>query len=177
LGEVNCIKGLGDVALRRSDHEHARSRYEEALPLYRRVGHVLGEANCIRSLGDIALRQSDHDQARSCFEDALPLYRRIGSVLGEANCIQSLGDIALRQSDREQAAELFRQALKMYERRSEPYSIAKAHIRLARLTASGPERLQHIAAARACFRQIDRPDLVQWVDNEFPPERESASAE
>jgi hypothetical protein len=37
IGEANCIKSLGDVALRRSDHEGARARYEKVLSLYRRI--------------------------------------------------------------------------------------------------------------------------------------------
>ena len=73
--------------------------YEQALPLYQRVGSVLGEASCIKGLGDIALDRSDHDGARARYEQALPLYQRARDVLGEANCIKGLGDIARRRSD------------------------------------------------------------------------------
>ena len=116
LGEANCIKSSGDIALRRSDHASAQAHYEEALPLYRRVGHVLGEANCIKRLGDIALRWSDHTSAQARYEEALPLHRRIGDVLGEANCILSLGEVALRRSDHASAQSHYEEALPLYRR-------------------------------------------------------------
>ena len=114
--EAACHYWDALISFDRSDQEGARSRYEEALPLYRRVGDVPGEANCIRSLGDIALRRSDHEGARARYEEALPLFRRVGAVLGEASCIRSLGDIALRRSDHEGAQARFEEALRLFRR-------------------------------------------------------------
>jgi tetratricopeptide (TPR) repeat protein len=69
------------VAWARKDYDRARSRYEEAMPLYRRVGGVMGEANCLQGLGDIALRQKKYDQAGGFFRQALALYERIPEPL------------------------------------------------------------------------------------------------
>jgi tetratricopeptide (TPR) repeat protein len=77
LGQANCIQRLGEIALRRSDHDGAREAYQRAQPLYEQTGNVLGQANCITGLGDIALRRSDDNGARDAYEEALMLYMGI----------------------------------------------------------------------------------------------------
>ena len=111
---ARCRFRLGDIALARSDHEGARTRYEEALPLYRGVGDIRGEANCIARLGDISLARSDNEAARERYEKALALYRRVGDTRGEAHCIRSVGDLALACSDHESARSRYEEALRLY---------------------------------------------------------------
>ena len=168
-GEANCIRGLGDIALWQSHYEEARLQYEEALPLFRLIGNMNGEANCIKSLGDVALRQSRHEAAQLRYEEALLLYRRRGAVEGEANCIFQLGDIALRRSEHEEARKNFETALALYERIPEPYSIGWTQVRLARLATDETERASFVKAARLAWTQIDRPDMVAELDEEFDP--------
>ena len=116
--KARCTAWLGSIALQRSDHTTARARYEEAMPLFARIGDMLGQANCIRSLGDIALDRSDHDTARTRLEEAKSLYERIGDQLGQANCIKSLGDVALASpgDGAETAHAHLQQAKALYER-------------------------------------------------------------
>lgn len=106
-----CIRSLGDAHLRLSEVEAARSRYEEALPLYRSLGDQLGEANCLWSLGDVGFRLSEMEMARSRYEEALPLYRSHGDQLGEANCLISLGDVHFRLDGVEGARSCYEAAL------------------------------------------------------------------
>ncbi len=170
LGEANCIRRLGDIARERSDHAEAGHHYDEALPLYRRVGQILGEANCIWSQGIIALQLSNHAEASRRNTDALPLYRRVGDVLGEANCIRSLGDIAHAEGKTETARLRWDESLILYQRIPEPCSIGETYERLARIATASPERQRFVAAARAAWTSIDRPDLIAQLDSEFPPD-------
>ncbi len=88
MGEANCTNGLGQIAFERLDLDSARKRYEEALPLYQRVGDWLGKAGCIQGLGDIALKVGNLRQAHELHLSALAIYEKIPAPIsiGRARC-------------------------------------------------------------------------------------------
>jgi hypothetical protein len=77
IEEGDCRKCLGDIALRRSEHDKARQLYLQAQLLYRRKRSSLGEADCIERLADLSLaRCAEHDTARKNYEIALSIYQK-----------------------------------------------------------------------------------------------------
>jgi tetratricopeptide (TPR) repeat protein len=164
---ANCIRNLGDIAFRRSDHGQARERYEQALPLYGQVGDVVGEAICLWGLGNIALAQSDYAISKARYEKALALLRQAGHKHNEGECLLSLGDLALAVSDPLAAQSYFDTALNLFKQIEQVEWIGHASRRLARLAVDEQERQLLVKAAREAWESIDRPDLVADLTQEF----------
>ncbi|HSP81832.1 MAG TPA: tetratricopeptide repeat protein, partial [Myxococcaceae bacterium] len=101
---------LGEIALRRSEYEEARRRYEEALPLYERFGDLLGKANCIIRLGDIALARSEHEQTRTHYLQALSLYESISEPYSIGHAHRCLARLAPNEQARQQHLTAAREA-------------------------------------------------------------------
>jgi len=114
LEDANDLFSEGDRALSHSRPEKAKSVFESALVIYRRVGSALGEANCVRRLADIAVRQSRYAAATEGYDLASRLYYDLKNTQGEANCRKGLGDLALLSGNHADAKDKYQQALTVF---------------------------------------------------------------
>ncbi|WP_433782590.1 tetratricopeptide repeat protein [Actinomycetospora sp. CA-101289] len=97
-GVANCLAALGEISLRRAQHDLAHERFLNARPLYAQVGHVHGVAKCELGLGRVAFARGNFEQALSLYEAAEELYLRVGArreqaeaILGYADAVGRLG--------------------------------------------------------------------------------------
>jgi hypothetical protein len=74
LGEANCIQGLGDIALARSEPAAARERYATALALYARIPQPYSMAKTHRRLAQLA---ADPAEKQHHLDTARALLRQI----------------------------------------------------------------------------------------------------
>ena len=161
--EANCIHALGDVHRMLAEYEQARTRYEQALPVYREIGSKLGEANCMKALGDVHIAMAEYEQARTRYEQALPVYREIGSKLGEANCMKALGDVLMEQGRYRLAREQYEMVLAVRRQIGDRYGEALVLRSLGAIYMIHGKRKSaqsSFQASVALLQAINHPEVV-----------------
>ncbi len=96
---AGALFGLGQMRVRRSDFTSARDLFNQALPLYRRVGAVLGEANTLESIGQLQMSAGDLRAAVAAFHRAGELYERVGQRAWAEKCRAKERDLVTKRAE------------------------------------------------------------------------------
>jgi hypothetical protein len=97
LGEAVCILGLGDIALGWSDHDWARARYDEALPLYQRIREPYAIGQSHRRLARLATTPADRGRHLRAAQEVWmsirrdDLLRELHDEFGESQILRTEG--------------------------------------------------------------------------------------
>ncbi len=108
---VLALKGLGALYNERGENENARTCYEQALRIARRIGDRRGEAAALGNLGNLLSDQGDHLQARELYLQALEIYRQVASWRAQSMVLNNLGALAYYLGNYAEAQDFYEQSL------------------------------------------------------------------
>jgi uncharacterized protein HemY len=120
LGQGNCRKAQGDIALKRGCWEKAEWYYKQANIYHEPLHNVVCLANLEKGFGDIARGKQQYRDAISHYRRALELYRETKNVMGEAYCMKSLADTHLTALDYSEAQRVYERARRLFHQLDTP---------------------------------------------------------
>jgi tetratricopeptide (TPR) repeat protein len=119
LGDTRSIgfelSGLGEVALRQGDYQHATRLLEESLALRTQLGNKWGVGVSLGTLGWVAVRSGDWTRALARLGESLEVRQEIGDKGGSAWCLERLAEVALARGQSEKTVCLLAAAATLRE--------------------------------------------------------------
>lgn len=156
------------TAVYQRDLSVARTRVEEALTIYRRLGDKAGTGRALNELGLVASYQGDVESARRSLEQSLAIKRGLGDRWAVANSLNNLGIVAGYQGDYEAAYSLHEESLAIHRSLSEPAGVAIAAGNLAHdamhLGRLEEARTLHEESLRLFGRMGDKDGVAECLE-------------
>ena len=102
---------LGNVYLRREQHDRAEALYRQAKGVMEQAGYTRGLAQVFNNLGMACTGQEKWRLAEDFFRRSIALWRQLGEPVSQANAEDNLAEAYLLQFKWEDAREVLNQAL------------------------------------------------------------------
>ena len=131
--------------------------YEEALPIYREVGHRAGEAATLNNMGLVYDATGRPSEALAMYEEALPIRREVGDRAGEAATLNNIGMVYWATGRPSEALALYEQALPIRREVGDRAGEATTLNNMAGVyyaTGRGPEALALYEEALPIYREV-----------------------
>ncbi|HMQ30786.1 MAG TPA: LuxR C-terminal-related transcriptional regulator [Chloroflexaceae bacterium] len=156
LLRARALTSLGNLALMSTAYGLAERSHQEALALYRALGHRFGIGRSLYNLGLVAEHQGDPAQAERYYRACMAQHQAEPFIYGTGLFLRGLSATALARGDGERAYDLARQAVDEVLVRKQPLLLIQAllqlgHTALALGRAAEAER--HACRAIALLRE------------------------
>jgi tetratricopeptide (TPR) repeat protein len=154
---INIASLLGE----QGDVARSREMFEQALTLYRKIGH---KSRVLSALGNIAACQrheGDVAAAERSYQEVMALWKETGDKEAAAPFIQKHGDLLLDRGDAAGARAAYNEALKLHEAMKQEGEAADVRLSLADLDADEGRAHDAEGSARGAlevFRRLKSPD-------------------
>ena len=139
----------------------ARSRYEEALPIYRDIQARMGEANTVQASALIDSMEGKNDEAVEGFHQALEIHEEIMDGLGVRADLGYLGRHYLRNDRPVEALQAFEASLNALPRAGDPLGYGMS----LRGQLEAFAKLENVVGILACLRLL--ADIGEGLEEPF----------
>ena len=92
----------------------AAQKYEETLPLWRRIGDRRGEALTLASIGSVYQSLGERQKAIDFYARGLPLFRAVGASEEEARTLYEIGSLYQSLGENQKTLEFYKQLPPLY---------------------------------------------------------------
>jgi predicted ATPase/DNA-binding XRE family transcriptional regulator len=133
------LQVAGILAMAQGDYDHAVALHEEAMSVYREMGHKKGVSASLRELGFVAYEQGDYERAVSLHEQSLALAREFGTTFGIAWSLSALADAVRGQGDLRHARMLLEEGLALSRGLENAWGIARTLASLGNVACEAGE--------------------------------------
>jgi predicted ATPase/DNA-binding XRE family transcriptional regulator len=143
----------GVLASVQGDYDHAVALHEEAMSVYRELGHNKGVGISLRALGIVAYERGDYGRAVRLHEQALALHREFGTMFGIAWSLRAMGDAVREQGNLRRARTLLEESLALSRGEDHAWGIVRT---LASLGGVACEAGEYARASRLYEESLEQ---------------------
>jgi predicted ATPase/class 3 adenylate cyclase len=167
--QAKGLSAAGSLAYWQQDYEGARSFYEEALELHRRLADKPGIANDLYSLAFVLGIQGDTKRARDLYEESRAAFLEIGDRSGVANANSGLGLVADLEGDDDRALELVRSSVEDLRAAGDRFGEINSISLLGRIKRrmNDPDALNLFREAVWAYDEVRNVSGLVWVLREM----------
>jgi tetratricopeptide (TPR) repeat protein len=162
--EAGALLQMGDLSLCRGELAQAVGYFEQAMAIFRRIGHPDDVAEGLSGMGRVSLRRCDYLRAISYLRQAIDVYRRASAQHGEIRALRRLA-VALDGAGQPAAARAELQtALRLAAESGDTYQQASAHSDLAdshHCAGQDDQARYHWEHALSLYTQLGAPEAEQ----------------
>jgi predicted ATPase/DNA-binding XRE family transcriptional regulator len=146
------LRVSGVLAMAQGDHDRAVALHEEAMAVYRGMGHKKGESASLRELGFVAYELGDYERAVHLHEQSLALAREFATTFGIAWSLRALADAVREQGDLRRARTMLEESLALSRGEEHAWGIART---LASLGSVECEAGEYARASRLYTESLE----------------------
>jgi non-specific serine/threonine protein kinase len=129
-GTAFSLRGLGILAMNRSDIARSRDLLDQSLGLFRSANEPWGIALVLFNIGWMFAEQDEKVKAQRQWEESLDLFRQTGDRWGQAVVLDALSYLARLENDYKRAVKLSKQSLALFKELGDQAGVATSLSRL-----------------------------------------------